>query len=346
MTTPPLPPDVFVNRELSWLEFNRRVLEEAQDPTVPLLERVKFLAIFSSNLDEFFMVRVAELKRRIRAGDPTMGPDGLSPAETLAAVADKVHRLVDAQHRCFLEELGPILASEGIRLVRPKEVTPEQERFLDEYFQRTLMPVLTPLAIDPGHPFPHLANRSLCLVVAVRAVTASVLPHTTLTVVHIPSQVVPRFVPLPGPPGQHAFMLLEDVIRLQLPALYNGYEVVSCHAIRVTRDADIALERKRAVDLLTSVEAGVRERRMGDAVRLQYDPDLPAELLATLVDELELGPEDLYTRRWTCRASRISRSRRARSPLSTAPPTSGARSGAATCSPTTRTTPSTRSPAS
>ena len=131
--------------------------------------------------------------------------------------------------------------------------------------------------------------------VAVRAVTASVLPHTTLTVVHIPRQVVPRFVPLPGPPGQHAVMLLEDVIRLQLPALYNGYEVVSCHAIRVTRDADIALERKRAVDLLTSVEAGVRERRMGDAVRLQYDPDLPPELLATLVDELELGPEDLYT---------------------------------------------------
>jgi len=160
-----LPPDVFVNREVSWLEFNRRVLEEAQDPTVPLLERVKFLAIFSSNLDEFFMVRVAELKRRIRAGDHTAGPDGLSPTETLAAVSEMVHRLVDAQHRCFLEELGPILASEGIRLVRPKEVTPEQERFLDEYFQRTLMPVLTPLAIDPGHPFPlHVPGMPLVVI--------------------------------------------------------------------------------------------------------------------------------------------------------------------------------------
>jgi len=290
----PIPADAFVNRELSWLEFNRRVLEEAQDPSVPLLERVKFLAIFSSNLDEFFMVRVAELKRRIRGGDVVTGPDGLRPAETLAAIAEKVHRLVDAQHRCFLEELGPILASEGIRLVRPKEVTPEQERFLEEYFQRTLLPVLTPLAIDPGHPFPHLANRSLCLFVSVKPVTASALPYTTLTVVHIPGQVVPRFVALPGPSGQHAFMLLEDVIRLQLPALYNGYEIVSCHAIRVTRDADMPLERKRTVDLLTSVEAGVRERRMGDAVRLQYDPDLPADLLATLVDELELGPDDLY----------------------------------------------------
>jgi polyphosphate kinase len=156
------------------------------------------------------------------------------------------------------------------------------------------MPVLTPLAIDPGHPFPHLANRALCLLVAVRPVTASVLPHTTLTVVHIPGQVVPRFVPLPAPPGQHAFMLLDDVIRLQLPTLYNGYEILSCHAIRVTRDAELPLERKRAADLLASVEAGVRERRMGDAVRLQYDADLPSPLLATLVDELELHPDDLY----------------------------------------------------
>jgi len=288
------PPDAFVNRELSWLEFNRRVLEEAQDETVPLLERVKFLAIFSSNLDEFFMVRVAELKRRIRGGDTATGPDGLSPTEALAAVADKAHRLVDAQHRCYLEELGPMLASEGIRLVRPKEVTAEQERFLEDYFRRTLMPILTPLAVDPGHPFPHLANRALCLVVTVKPVTASVLPHATLTVVHIPGQVVPRFVALPGPAGQYAFMLLEDVIRLQLPTLYTGYEIVSCHAIRITRDAEIPLGRKTAEDLLTSVEAGLRERRMGDAVRLQYDADLPSPLLAMLVDELELGPDDLY----------------------------------------------------
>jgi polyphosphate kinase len=294
MAEPALPSEVFFNRELSWLEFNRRVLEEAQDQSVPLLERVKFLAIFSSNLDEFFMVRVAELKRRIRGGDRTPGPDGLSPIETLAAISEKVHRLVDAQHRCFLDELGPVLASEGIRLVRPKEVAPEQERFLEDYFRRTLLPVLTPLAIDPGHPFPHLANRSLCLVVSVKPVTADALPHATLTVVHIPGHVVPRFVALPGPAGQHGFMLLEDVIRLQLPALYSGYEILSCHAIRVTRDAEIALERKRAVDLLSSVEAGVRERRMGDAVRLQYDADLPADLLAMLVDELELSPDDLY----------------------------------------------------
>jgi len=286
--------DRFVNRELSWLEFNRRVLEEAQDESVPLLERVKFLAIFSSNLDEFFMVRAAGLKRRIRAGDTERDPDGLTAAETLAAVAARVHQLVDAQHRCFLEDLQPRLASEGIRILRPKEIDETQRAFLVDYFRQTLLPVLTPLAIDPGHPFPHLANRSLCLVASIQAVGASPLPHTSLAVVHIPSSVVPRFVALPGPPDQHAFMLLEDVIRLHLPRLYHGYETLASHAIRVTRDADIPLPRGRAPDLLTSIEENLRERRLGDAVRLQYDADLPPPVLATLVDELELQPDDLY----------------------------------------------------
>src|SRR5688572_22540236 len=133
-------PDMFVNRELSWLEFNRRVLEEAQDPSVPLLERVKFLAIFSANLDEFFMVRVATLKRRIHAGDQRPGPDGLTPAETVKAVAARVRALVDAQRRCFAEEIRPLLAAEGIVLLRPTELTEEQERFLQEYVRRALLP--------------------------------------------------------------------------------------------------------------------------------------------------------------------------------------------------------------
>src|SRR5262245_41032378 len=144
--------DAFINRELSWLEFNKRVLEEAQDPSVPLLERVRFLAIFSSNLDEFFMVRVAELKRRLRAGDQAAGPDGLTTAQTMAAVAARVHALVEEQHRCFLEEIQPRLAAEGIVLLRPKEINAEQQRFIEDYFRRTLLPVITPLAVDPGHP--------------------------------------------------------------------------------------------------------------------------------------------------------------------------------------------------
>jgi polyphosphate kinase len=287
-------PDTLVNRELSWLEFNRRVLEEAQDESVPLLERVKFLSIFSANLDEFFMIRVAGLKRQIHAGDQERGSDGLTAAEAMAAVAARAHELVDEQHRCFLEDIEPRLGAEGIRILRPKNIDEEQRRFLDEYFRRTLLPVVTPLAIDPGHPFPYLGNRSLCLVASIRLTAASALPHTSLAVVHIPSQVVPRFVALPGPAGQFAFMLLEDVIRLQLPRLYHGYEIVSCHAIRVTRDADIDLPRGRGQDLLTTIEESLRERRMGTAVRLQYEADLPAPVLAILVDELELVPDDLY----------------------------------------------------
>jgi polyphosphate kinase len=289
--------DAFVNRELSWLEFNRRVLEEAEDPTVPLLERVKFLAIVSSNLDEFFMVRVAGLKRGIREGDTTAGPDGLTPAETLAAVAGRARGLSDEQHRCFLDQLEPLLRAEGIRVLDPKELDGDQERYLDAYFQRTLRPVVTPLAIDPGHPFPHLGNRSLCLVASLVPSAPSPLPHAALSIVHIPTQVVPRFVELPAPFGQHAFILLEHVIRMYLPRIYHGYEVRSCHAIRVTRDADLREPVSRDEDLMTSVEAGLRGRRMGAAVRLQYDANLPPEILATLVDELELQPADLYEAR-------------------------------------------------
>jgi len=171
--------NTFLNRELSWLEFNRRVLEEALDPTVPLLERVKFLAIFSSNLDEFFMVRVATLKRRIHAGEPTSGPDELTAAETLAAVSARVHQLVDEQHRSFLQEIQPLLAAEGVVLLRPKDLSGDQERFLEEYFRRTVLPVVTPLAVDPGHPFPYLGNRSLCLVASIRPSAPSALPQSS-----------------------------------------------------------------------------------------------------------------------------------------------------------------------
>ncbi len=286
-------PEAFVNRELSWLEFNRRVLEEALDPRVPLLERVKFLSIFSSNLDEFFMVRVAELKRRMHSGDQDTGPDGLTPAETMAAVVSRVHELVDEQHRCFLEEIQPLLAAEGILLLRPKEATEAQVQFLDDYFRRTLMPVLTPLAVDLGHPFPYLGNRSLCLVASIRSSKPSALPHTSLSVIHIPGQVLPRFVAVTDPGGKQVFMLLEDVIRLHLPSLYNGYDILSSYAIRVTRDSDLQ-PQGRPEDLLTSIEESLRERRLGAAVRLQYDADLPVDILRTLLDELELSPEDLY----------------------------------------------------
>ncbi len=285
--------DAFVNRELSWLEFNARVLEEAQDSSVPLLERVKFLAIFSSNLDEFFMVRVAALKRRIAAGDRTRGLDGLTASETLAAVGARVHELVDAQHACFREEILPRLAAEGIVLLRPGKITSTQRHFLDEYFRRTLLPVLTPLAVEPGRPFPYLGNRSPCLVASIRPAVASALPRSALSVIHIPGHTLPQFVAAPDAEGGHAFMLLEDVIRPHLSSIYHGYDVLSSHAIRVTRDADLQ-PRGGPRDLLASIEEGLLERRLGAAVRLQHDPDLPADVRASLVDELELVPGDLY----------------------------------------------------
>ena len=288
------PDHTLVNRELSWLEFNRRVLEEAEDETVPLLERVKFLAIFGSNLDEFYMVRIAGLKRLIAAGDRSIGPDGMTPAETMLAVAARIHDLVEEQHRYFLEVLSPRLAANGIYLVRPGEETPEQARYLADYFQRVLLPVVTPLAVDPGHPFPHLANRAICLAVALRPAARSPLPRATLSLVHSPPvQVAPRFVALPAPAEHNAFMLLEDVLRLNLPRLYEGYEILSSHAVRVTRDAEVEIPRGRTEDLMAAIEAGLRERRMGDAVRLQYDPHLPLNVLTALVSELELQPTDL-----------------------------------------------------
>ena len=284
----------YLNRELSWLEFNRRVLEEARDEHVPLLERVKFLAIFSSNLDEFFMVRVARLKRQIREGIESIGPDGLTPAEALTAISRRVHELAEEQHLCFLNTILPQLTAEDIHLVRPEEMSREQERFLKEFFHRTLYPIVTPLAIDPGHPFPYLANRSLCLVVTLQASGVSRLPYADLSIVHIPREVVPRFIALPAKEGQHAFMLLEDVLRHYLPRLYHGFELLSTQAIRVTRDADFGISRRRDETLLMSIEQGVRERRMGDTVRLQYDPELAKEIVVQLVEELELSSEDLY----------------------------------------------------
>ncbi|PYN04574.1 MAG: hypothetical protein DME02_21465 [Candidatus Rokuibacteriota bacterium] len=254
--------DAFVNRELSWLEFNRRVLEEAQDPSVPLLERLKFLAIFSSNLDEFFMVRMAGLKRRVRAGDDTAGPDGLAPVEAVRAVAARVHELVDEQHRCFREGLLPLLAGEGIALLRPKEASEEQQRFLAEYF---------PL----------------------RSSAPSALPVSSLSVLHIPSQLLPRFVALPDRAGRHLFMLLDEVIRLHLPSLYKGYEILSAHSIRITRDARLTM-RERSEDVLASMEESLRERGLATAVRLQHDADLPVDTLTTLLGELALERQDLY----------------------------------------------------
>ncbi len=286
-----LPADRFVNRELAWLAFNERVLDEACDLSVPLLERLKFFAIVSSNLDEFFMVRVAGVKRLIDAGIAAPFPDGLTPRDTLRAIGERCQELVKRQHRAFLSDFQPALDREGVRILGPEQLSAVQRTFLADYFRRTILPVVTPLALDPGHPFPYLANRTICLVVTLRSADKS--PQTKLAFVHIPSTVLPRFIRLPSE-GQHDFVLLEDAIRCHLDQLFFGYEVRSCSTIRVTRDWDLVIDEESAGDLLKSIEESIRARRQGAAVRLQYDTTLPRETLEILVRELELEPEDLY----------------------------------------------------
>src|SRR5438067_160242 len=212
-------PSLYINRELSWLEFNRRVLEEAQDANVPLLERVKFLAIFSSNLDEFFMVRVGGLQQKVQAGIArSAGADRMPPQEQLEHIRQVVRQLVDGQYRCLAESVLPGLRAEGIELRGQKELTPADKRYAGEVFRREVFPVLTPLAIDPGHPFPHLLNKSLNLAIVLQRPSHG---EKRFAVVQVPA-VLPRFVALPAHNGQaprHVFAPLEAVIRLHLPEL-------------------------------------------------------------------------------------------------------------------------------
>ncbi|HEY3325412.1 MAG TPA: polyphosphate kinase 1 [Planctomycetota bacterium] len=284
----------FTSRELSWLEFNARVLEEARDAQVPLLERLKFLGIFSSNLDEFFMIRVAGLKHQISAGVEEPGPDGLTPVQALDAISKRAHELTALQHRCYSEELRPLLEAQGIRLLKIEQISAEQKVFLEDYFRKTLFPVMTPLALDPGHPFPHLANKTLCLVVQLQPLQTSAIPFSTTGFVHVPTAVVPRFVKLPSPAGKQDFILLEDVVQMQLHEMFNGYSIKSCVPIRLTRDSDMLIDEDTAADLMTTIEKGLQGRRRGAAVRLQYHGKLPKTMLDTMTDELELKESDLY----------------------------------------------------
>ena len=290
-------PDQLLNRELSWLDFNARVMEEAEDPAVPLLDRVKFLAIVSHNWDEFFSVRVAGIWRQIDAGITAPGPDGLTPRQLLTRVSDRIHAYSTRQHQLFHEELRPLLEEEGVRLRRTDELDAAQRDFAAQYFRSTLLPLITPLAVDTSHPFPRLASESLVLAAeleALDAARAEGLPVTELAFIPVPLAVAPRFLRVPSEPGTFVFVSLEDLIRAHLDQLFGGYEVKSCHAIRATRDADLPVEEDPDEDLLKTVEENLRDRRRGAVVRLQYERGLPEELLGVLTEELELAPEDLY----------------------------------------------------
>src|SRR5688572_1404468 len=234
----------YFNRELSWLEFNARVLHEALDHRTPLLERLKFLAIFSTNLDEFFMVRVAGLRRQVAAGVTLTPPDGLTPQEQLDAIDRRVQGLLEQQRRVLVEELLPAMAEKGIRLLTMSDLAPSEWRAIDEFFESQVFPVLTPLAVDPGHPFPYISNLSLSLAVEIRD------PVTGAE--HFARVKVPKSLPRWVPVGRaNHFVPLEQVIGANLGALFPGMEVTGWHAFRITRYSDLELARvDEADDLL------------------------------------------------------------------------------------------------
>ncbi|MFL5582525.1 MAG: polyphosphate kinase 1 [Gemmatimonadaceae bacterium] len=280
------PPSLFINRELSWLDFNARVLHEAFDDRNPLLERLKFLAIFSSNLDEFYMVRVAGLRRQVAAGVTSTPPDGLTPQEQLDAINARVRTLRARQREC-LEELLPALADRGVRLLRMDELAPPEWAVVDEYFESQIFPVLTPLAVDPGHPFPYISSLSLSLAVTVRD-PATGAEHFAR--VKVPKGLV-RFVPAGRP---NHFVPVEQVIGANLGQLFPGMEVVGWYAFRVTRYSDIDIAQvEQPEDLLATIEEQVFRRRFAEVVRLEVQEEMPAHVRDLLLEELrEEGGED------------------------------------------------------
>jgi polyphosphate kinase len=290
-TQPALPADRFLNRELSWLDFNARVLELAEDGTLPLLERVKFLAIFAGNLDEFFMVRIAGLKRRQSTGLTVRSPDGLTIREQLTRVTERTQDLVHRHANVFLKDVAPRLEDAGIRIVHWEDLVDTDAMRLREYFRDQVFPVLTPLAVDPAHPFPYISGLSLNLAVSVRDTETG---SSHFARVKVPNNV-PRFVQVGpiGADGGATFLPLEDLIAAHLTQLFPGLEVVATHLFRVTRNADLEVEEDRDEDLLQALERELARRRFGPAVRLEVTDTMDPQILDVLLSELEIGPEDV-----------------------------------------------------
>jgi polyphosphate kinase len=276
----------YINRELAWLDFNARVLALAEDPTTPALERAKFLAIFSANLDEFFQVRVASLHDKHAAGLGATSPDGLTPTEQLRAIRPRVEELIGRQAKAFLTEIVPALADAGIVLSDWESLDDDDRQFLVDVFERRIFPVLTPLAVDPGHPFPYISNLSLNLAVSVRDPTTGARRFARLKV----PPLLPRFVVMPD--GER-FVAVEQVISAHLASLFPGMEIESHDTFRVTRNADVTLEEEEADDLLAAVELELRRRRFGRAVRLEVARTMSQATLELLLRELELSEDDV-----------------------------------------------------
>jgi len=298
-----LPPTLFLsrkllfNREASWLEFNRRVLEEALDSSQPLLERVKFLSIFSTNLDEFFMIRVSGLKEQIDEGVTELSLDGLAPTAQLKQINQLLRPMVAEQVRCFNEEILIELGNHGIVISPYRAQSDRERRMLSTYFMENVFPVLTPQAVDPSHPFPYISNLSLNLGVMIEPDTevaqATGVSASRFARVKVPP-LVPRLVPVGGEESTE-FILLEELIAANVEALFPGMRATELHPFRVTRDADIEIREDEAGDLLQAVERELRKRRFGTAVRLEVAASMPGEMVRYLASSLRLAADDVYT---------------------------------------------------
>ncbi|MBD2066875.1 polyphosphate kinase 1 [Leptolyngbya sp. FACHB-671] len=292
-------PQYYFNRELSWLEFNNRVLHEAFDPRTPLLERLKFMAIFGSNLDEYFMVRVAALKEQVEANVSKLPPDGRTPQEQLDLISLRLRPMVTQQHRHFEQALRPQLAAEGIYLLDYMELTQEQRLYMQRFFEEQIFPVLTPLAVDPGHPFPYISNLSLNLAVVVKD---SETQEEHFARVKVPN-VLPRFVSLPsdlqlhqkGRPALWTGVALEQVIAHNLEFLFPGMNIQEYYPFRITRNADLDVEEDEADDLLQAIEQELRRQRLGGSVvRMEIQASTPESVRETLMREMSLVENDVY----------------------------------------------------
>ena len=267
-------PSLYFSRELSWLEFNERVLDEAVEPSTPLLERLKFVAIYGTNLDEFFMIRVAAIKQQIEAQVVRRSEDGRTPTEHLTAISTRLRASLDKQTKLLNDALIPALADHHIRIVRVSDLDDERQHALEQIFDDRVFPVLTPLAVDSGHPFPYISNLSISLAVELEEPTRDgVTLHFAR--IKIPP-TLPRFVPVEGSaPGERTFVTIEDLIAHHLDALFPGMEVRDSYLFRVTRDADLDLQEDEADDLLQAIESELQRRRFGEPVRLEIERGMP-----------------------------------------------------------------------
>lgn len=286
--------EYFVNRELGLLAFNKRVLAQAELETVPLLERLKFLCIFSSNMDEFFEVRVAAIKEQVRFNQPKYGPDGMHPKAVLAKISEDAHQLIEKQYQLLNDKLLPALAKEGIQFIRRGDWNPAQSAWIKEYFFRELMPILTPIGLDPAHPFPRLLNKSLNFMVELDGKDAFGRQIRT-AVVQAP-RALPRVIRLPDNIAgcEYGYVFLSSILHAHVNELFMGMQVKGCYQFRVTRDSDLDLDDEDVKDLRVVLEGELSQRQFGDVVRLEVADNCPPDVIKFLLTQFELEKTDLY----------------------------------------------------